>query len=103
MKEQLESIRKADNPQPRIAEGGKVRVIINKKFEKGYMPDWSNEIYTVQSVSKGKDNEAFAHISQGPIIERQALYQQRDPNNTLNSYKKGMYMRNELLLVNKAH
>ena len=103
MKEQLESINKTDNPQARIADGDKVKVIIKKRFEKGYMPDWSNEIYTVQSVSKGKDNEAFTHISQGPIIERQALYQLRDPNNTLNSYKKRMCMRSELLLVKKGH
>jgi hypothetical protein len=102
VKEQLESIRKTDNPQARIAEGDKVRVIIKKKFEKGYMPDWSDEVYTVQNVSKGKDNEAFTHISQGPIIERQALYQLRDPNNTLSSYKKGMFMRSKLLLVKKA-
>ena len=54
MKEQLEGIRKTDNPQARIAEGDKVRGIINKKFEKGYMPDWSDEVYAVQSVSKGK-------------------------------------------------
>ena len=54
VKEQLESIRRTDNPQARIAEGDKVRVIIKKKFEKGYMPDWSDEIYTVQSVSKRK-------------------------------------------------
>ena len=79
VKAQLESIRKTDNPQPCIAEGDKVRVIIKKRFEKGYMPDWSDDVYTVQSVSKGKDDEAFAHISQGPIIERQALYQLRDP------------------------
>ena len=102
VKEQLESIRKTDNPQARIAEGDKVRVIIKKKFEKGYMPDWSDEVYTVQSVSKGKDDEDIDHISQGPIIERQALYQLRDPNNTLSSYKKGMFMRSELLLVKKA-
>ena len=52
MKEQLESIRKTDNPQARIADGDKVRVIIKKKFEKGYMPDLSDEVYTVQSVPK---------------------------------------------------
>ena len=86
VKEHLESIRKTDNPQPRIKAGDKVRVIIKKKFEKGYMPDWSDEVYTVQSVSKGKDDEDIDHISQGPIIERQALYQLRDPNNTLSSF-----------------
>ena len=101
VKTQVESIRKTDNPQPRIEAGDKVRVIIKKKFEKGYMPDWSDEVYTVQSVSKGKDDEAFDHIAQGPIIERQALYQLRDPNNTLSSFKKGMFMRSDLLLVKK--
>ena len=54
VKTQLESIRKSDNPQPRIEAGDKVRVVIKKKFEKGYMPDWSDEIYTVQSVSKSR-------------------------------------------------
>ena len=52
VKTQLESIRKTDNPQPRLKEGDKVKVVIKKKFEKGYMPDWSDEVYTVQSVSK---------------------------------------------------
>ena len=52
MKTQLESIRNTDNQQPRIAEGDNVRVVINKKFKKGYMPDWSDEVYAVESVSK---------------------------------------------------
>ena len=58
---QLESINKNDNPQPRIDEGDQVRVVVKKKFEKGYMPDWSDEVYTVQSVSKGRD-EALSLI-----------------------------------------
>ena len=62
VKEQLEGIRKTDNPQPRIAEGDKVMVIISKKFEKGYMPDWSDEVYTVQSVSKGRNEATLTHI-----------------------------------------
>ena len=62
VKTQLESIKKTDNPQPRIEAGDTVRVVVKKKFEKGYMPDWSDEIYTVQSVSKGKDNEALTDI-----------------------------------------
>ena len=102
VKEQLESIRKTDNPQPRIAEGDKVRVVINKKFEKGYMPDWSDEVYTVQNVSKGPNEAPLTHISYQPIIDRQAMYQLRDPNNTLNNYKNGMFTRSELLLVQKA-
>ena len=67
------------------------------------MPDWSDEVYTVQSVSKGRDDAPLSHISYQPIIDRQAMYQLRDPNNTLNSYKNGMFTRNEPLLVKKAH
>ena len=99
VKTQFESIRKSDNPQPRIEAGDKVRVIIKKKFEKGYMPDWSDELYTVQNVSKGKDNAPFDRIAYQPIIDRQAMYRLRDPNNTLNKYKNGLYSRSELLLV----
>ena len=44
----------------------------------------------------------MTHISHPPIIDRQAMYLLRDPNNTLNKYKKRMFMRNELLLVQKA-
>ena len=103
VKPQLESIKKTDNPQPRIEAGDKVRVVVKKKFEKGYMPDWSDEVYTVQSVSKGEHQAPLTHISYGPIIKRQAMYQLRDPNNTLKNYKNGMYARSELLLVKKAH
>ena len=102
VKGQLESNSKTDNPQPRIAEGDNVKVVINKKFEKGYVPDWSGEVYTVQSVSKGRNEAPLTHISYQPIIDRQAMYQLRDPNNTLNKYKNGMFTRNELLLVQKA-
>ena len=80
VKTQLESIRKSDNPQPRIEPGDKVRVVIKKKFEKGYMPDWSDEIYTVQSVSKGKDDAPLDQIAYQPIIDRQAMYRLSDPN-----------------------
>ena len=83
VKTQLESIRKSDNPQPRIDEGDKVKVVIKKKFEKGYAPDWSDEVYTVQSVSKGRDKAPLTHISYQPIIDRQAMYQLRDPNNRI--------------------
>ena len=82
---QLESIRKSDNTQPRIDEGDRVRVVIKKKFEKGYMPDWSDEVYTVQSVSKGRNEAPITHISYQPIIDRQAMYQLRTPTNTLSN------------------
>ena len=67
------------------------------------MPDWSDEVYTVQSVSKEKDIEALTHISDGPIIERQTMYSLEDQNNTLTDSNNKMYTRNELLLVQKAH
>ena len=63
VKTQMASIRKTDNQQPRIAEGDKVRVVIKNKFEKGYMPDWSDEVYTLQSVSKGRNEAPLTHIS----------------------------------------
>ena len=66
---------KQQQPATRIEVGDKVRVVVKKKFEKGYMPDWSDEVYTVQSVSKGKDDEALTDIRPyGPIIDRQAVY-----------------------------
>ena len=102
VKTQLKSIRKSDNPQPRIEAGDEGRVIIKKKFEKGYMPDWSDELYTVQSVFKGKDKAPIDRIALQPVIERQAMYRLRDPNNTLSKYKNGMYSRSELLLVKKG-
>ena len=77
VKTQPERIRKGDNPQPRIDEGDKVRVAIKKKFEKGYMPDWSDEVYTVQSVSKGRNEAPLTHRSYQPIIVRQAMYKLR--------------------------
>ena len=67
------------------------------------MPDWSDEVYTVQSVSKGRNEAPLAHVSYQPIIDRQAMYLLRDLNHTLNHYKNGMVTRNELLLVQKAH
>ena len=67
------------------------------------MPDWSDEVYTVQSVSKGRNGAPLTHISYQPIIYRQAVYLLRDPNNILNNYKKGMFTRNKLLLDQKAH
>ena len=79
VKTQLESIGKSDNPQPQIGEGDKVRVVIKKNFEKGYMPDWSDEVYTVQSVSKGRNEAAITHRSYQPKIDRQAMYQLRVP------------------------
>ena len=102
VKTQLESIRKSDNSQPRIVEGDKVRVVVKKKFEKGYMPEWSDEVYTVQRVSKGHNAAPLTYISYQPIMDRQGMYLLNDPNNTLNNYKNGMFTRSEHLLFEKA-
>ena len=67
------------------------------------MPDWSDEVYTVETVSKGRNEAPITHIPHQHIIDRQAMYLLRDPNNTLNKYKKRMFMRSELLLVHKAN
>ena len=67
------------------------------------MPDWSDEVYIVQSVSKGRNEAPLTHISYQPLIYRQAMYLLIDPNNTLNNYKNGRFTRSELLLVQKAH
>jgi len=53
VKTNLESIRKMDNNQPRLDAGDKVRVILKKKFEKGYAPDWSEQVYTVRELKDG--------------------------------------------------
>ncbi|MFM7984785.1 MAG: hypothetical protein ACKPKO_36230 [Candidatus Fonsibacter sp.] len=47
------------------------------------MPDWSDEDYTVESVSKGRNEPPMTHISHQPIIDRTAMHLLRDPNNTL--------------------
>ena len=101
VKTQLESIRKTDAPHPRLEPGDKVRVIIKKKFEKGYMPDWSDEVYTVQNRMYRND-VPLSRLADAPVIDRQAMYVLEDPNNTLAPSKKRMYQRSELLLVQKA-
>jgi hypothetical protein len=54
VKTNLESIRKMDNNQPRLDAGDKVRVILKKKFEKGYAPNWSERIYTMTGAGGGE-------------------------------------------------
>ena len=101
VKTQLESIRKTDAPHPRLDPGDKVRVIVKKKFEKGYMPDWSDEVYTVRDRMYRND-APLSHLGNAPVLDRQAMYVLDDPRHTLSSAKKGMYQRSELLLVQKA-
>ena len=42
------------------------------------MPDWSDEFYAAESVSKGRDAAPLTHISYQPIIDHQAAYLLRD-------------------------
>ena len=102
VKARLESIRKSDNPQPRINQGDKVRVVIKKKFAKGYMPDWSEEVYTV-SNRVFRDETTLVRLASAAVTERQAMYVLEDPDDTLPTAKKGMFARSELLLVRKAN
>ena len=102
VKARLESIKKSDNPQPRIDQGDRVRVIIKKKVAKGYMPDWSEKVYTVRN-RLFRDETTFEFASSLPVTERQVMYVLEDPNDTLPTAKKGMFARSELLLVRKAN
>ena len=47
VKTNLESIRKSDNPQPVIKIGDEVRVMVKKKFDKSYVPNWTDKTYKV--------------------------------------------------------
>ena len=102
MKAQLESTKKSDNPQPRIDQGDRVRVIIKKKFAKGYMPDWSEEVYTVCN-RVFRDETTLGRLASAAVTERQVMYVLEDPDNTRQTAKKGMFTRSDLLLVRKAN
>ena len=66
------------------------------------MPDWSDEVYKVRS-KLFRNNTTLDRLASLPVTERQAMYVLEDPNDTLSATKKGMYARNELLLVQTAH
>ena len=83
--------------------GDNVRVVVKQTFQKGDTPDWSDKVYTIEGVSKGRNATPLTHISYQHIIDRQAMLLLRDPNNTLNGSKNGMFTRSELLLVTKAN
>jgi len=97
VKTNLESIRKMDNPQPRLDSGDQVRVVIKKKFDKGYKPDYTDKVYT---VDRAVDSNYVYFIDES--VDPQRQYILRDPDNTLPKYKKQRFMRSELLLVKKG-
>ena len=72
-----------------------MRVILKKKFQKGYAPSWSDRIYTVRE--RVQENHAPA----GEVVDPQIQYTIADPTGTLPTHKK-KYLRDELLLVKKG-
>ena len=73
-----------------------------KKVEKRYTPDWSDKVYTVRSKLL-RNSTTLDRLASLPVTERQTMYVLDGPLDTLSATKKGMYARNELLLVQKAH
>jgi hypothetical protein len=97
VKTNLESIRKTDNPQPRLDSGDQVRVVIKKKFDNDYKPDYTEKVYTVE---RSVDPHHVYFMDQS--VDPQRQYILHDPDNTLPKYKKKKFMRSELLLVKKG-
>ena len=97
VKTNLEAIRRTDNPQPRLQVGDKVRRIMKKKHEKGYVPDWSEQVYTVKEL---KDGNVSRYL--GDTVKPETYYVLEDTiPKTLPSFKRS-FQRSELLLVKKA-
>ena len=94
VKTNLEAIRKLNNPQPTIDVGDEVRVMMKKKFDKNYIPDWSDKVYVV------KDKKEWNHVigHDDVPVDPQTMYSLVDPPRPLSNYKK-RFMRHELLRV----
>ena len=58
-KTNLESIRRSENPQPVINIGDEVRVMKKNKFDKSYVPEWTEETYKVNE--KKEWNHVYMH------------------------------------------
>jgi hypothetical protein len=94
VKTNLESIRKSDNPQPVIEKGDEVRVMVKKKFDKSYVPNWTDKTYKV--TAKQEWNHVYLHDDTPK--DPQTMYGLSDPTNDLPRYK-DRFMRHELLRV----
>ena len=94
VKTNLESIRKSDNPQPVIKKGDEVRVMVKKKFDKSYVPNWTDKTYKV--TAKQEWNHVYLHDDTPK--DPQTMYGLSDPTNDLPRYK-DRFMRHELLRV----
>jgi hypothetical protein len=92
VKTNLESIRRPINRQPRLDVGDLVRVVVKKKFEKSYQPNYTEELFkVVELVEPNRDEKEL-------LFNRQVQYRLADPNKKLPRYKK-TFMRSELLRV----
>ena len=96
VKTNLESIRKSDRPQPVINIGDDVRVMVKKKFDKSYVPNWTDKTYKVTK----KQEWNYVYLYDDQPDDPQTMYGPDDPTNDLPRYKE-RYMRHELLLVKK--
>ena len=66
VKTNLQGIRKLNNPQPTINKGDEVRVMVKKRFDKNYVPDWSDKTYKVDEKKEWnhlflRDDEPIGH------------------------------------------
>ena len=87
VKTNLESIRKSDNPQPVINIGDDVRVMVKKRFDKSYVPDWTEKLYKV--TKKQEWNHVCLHDDQPD--DPQTMYELSDPAKDLPGYKKTLH------------
>jgi hypothetical protein len=99
VKTNLEAARKMDNPQERIHVGDQVRVMVKKKFEKVYSPEWTDKKYTVDRVKEWDHPDLPWQLRPH---DPQVKYRLEDPDKELPRYKDRLFMRHELLLVKKA-
>jgi len=94
VKTNLESIRKSDNPQPVIEKGDEVRVMVKKKIDKNYVPNWTDKTYKVTKKQEWNHVYLYDDTPKDP----QTMYGLSDPTNDLPRYK-DRFMRHELLRV----
>ena len=94
VKTNLEAIRKSNNPQPTIDVGDEVRVMVKKRFDKSYVPDWSGKVYIV------KDKKEWNHVigHDDVPVDPQTMCSLVDPPRPLCNYKR-RFMLHELLRV----
>lgn len=98
VKTNLEAIRKMDNPQEKIHVGDQVRVMIKKKFDKSYVPDWTEKLYKVDRVKEWDHPDLPWQLHPH---DPQVKYKLADPDKELPRYK-DLFMRHELALVKKS-